>query len=249
MGDLVLNTSSQERVTDRGDPAGAAAPSFLERWTRFVLRLRWVVLAGWAAAAAIGVAAAVALPGHTANSFAVPGTESDRAAAILAARLRRAAGGLVHASSSACATRTTAARRRRCGPACSAPPRAPAGSFGKFRAGGGVVYGELQSALQLQDASGTRSAPARPRRSPRHSVIGEPAVAHDLDPQLARDLRPRRSHRAGDRRSCSHACSASRPRFAIPSSSRRRHRPHARPARRGRAADPLLSPYAVTSSS
>ena len=51
----------------------------LERWTRRVLRRRFLVLAAWLAVAIAGIVAAAHLGPLLSNSLAVPGSESDRA--------------------------------------------------------------------------------------------------------------------------------------------------------------------------
>ncbi len=190
MGDLVLVTSSPKRMTDRGGPAGAAAPSF-SRLTRVVLRFRWLVLACWTAAAAGGVAAALVLPGHLVNSYAVPGTDSDRATAALARGFGERPEGsftVVFRTRHSFDPHVQRQLRLRLKRAAAV---LPGGRLGTFRAGGGVAYGELQSTLEIGAAKSytepLRRALAGP--GPAALVSGQPAVAHDLDPQLASDLR------------------------------------------------------------
>ena len=59
-------------------------PPRLASWTLLVLRHRRVVLLGWISVLAAGVAASVLLPSHLVSSFTVPGTDSQRAEAVLA---------------------------------------------------------------------------------------------------------------------------------------------------------------------
>ena len=83
---MVLFDFSERRIAGRA-PGGAAArssSSLLGRWTLLVLRFRWLVLVGWVAVVAGGAYTSVLLPAQLANSFAVPGTDSDRADAVLA---------------------------------------------------------------------------------------------------------------------------------------------------------------------
>lgn len=54
-----------------------------ERWIRAVLRFRIAVVLVWVAVACAGVYAAAKLPPLLSNSFAVPGTDFDRARLIL----------------------------------------------------------------------------------------------------------------------------------------------------------------------
>jgi RND superfamily putative drug exporter len=68
----------------------------------------------------------------------------------------------------------------------------PGGRIGSLRVGPGVVYGELESTLGLQQAKRyTESLRHELRASggPKALVSGQPAIQHDLDPQLASDLR------------------------------------------------------------
>src|SRR5690348_13767869 len=67
-------------MTGRGMPAGAAARPLFERWTRLVLRRRLVVAAAWL----LVLAGSAAASAHFSSSYAVPGTESARASALLA---------------------------------------------------------------------------------------------------------------------------------------------------------------------
>jgi hypothetical protein len=55
----------------------------LERWTRTVLRFRVAVLGLWLAVLVVGVWSTTRLSPLLSNSFAVPGTDSDRARTIL----------------------------------------------------------------------------------------------------------------------------------------------------------------------
>ena len=55
----------------------------LERWTRGVVRFRALVLAGWLAVLVAGVLASTRLSPLLANSFSVPGTDSERARQLL----------------------------------------------------------------------------------------------------------------------------------------------------------------------
>src|ERR671939_1053733 len=55
----------------------------MERWTRAVLRYRWVVVACWVVAIAAGFVANSRLTDLLSNTFTVPGTDSERARTIL----------------------------------------------------------------------------------------------------------------------------------------------------------------------
>jgi RND superfamily putative drug exporter len=186
---MVLFDSSKWRSTGRG--AGGAATrssSALTRWTRLVLRFRWLVLAAWLAVLAGGVCASLLLPAQLANSFAVPGTDSAQAEAVLARNFGERPEGTftvvfrVHHSSDAALQARLRDRLER------AAHILPGGHLGTFRAGGGVVYGELATSLSLQQAK-AYTEPLRRAVGAGALVTGQAAIQHDLDPQLASDLR------------------------------------------------------------
>jgi uncharacterized membrane protein YdfJ with MMPL/SSD domain len=192
----VLFTFSR-RLVGRGSapraPAHSSAPRPpLERWTLFALRHRWAILGVWLAVLALGVSASVALPRHLASSFAVPHTNSDHAAAALARGFGERPEGTftvvfpVRRSSDHQLQHELRALLERGARAL------PGGRPGPLRAGGGVIYGELQTTLGLQEAKGYTQPLRRLLRDaggPRPLVSGQPAIQHDLDPLLASDLR------------------------------------------------------------
>ena len=67
--------------------------NYLYRLARFAFRRRRLVLAVWLAAAIAAIAIAVASGGKTNDTFTIPGTESQNAAAVLSARLPAFSGG------------------------------------------------------------------------------------------------------------------------------------------------------------
>jgi RND superfamily putative drug exporter len=188
----VLFTSSSTHMTGRGMPAGAAARrSALAAWTRLVLRFRWLVLAGWLVVLAGGAVALTSLPGHLANSYSVPATDSARAASLLAREFGERPDGTFTVVFRVPSTdrRTQAALHRRL---VAAAHTLPDGHLGVFRAGFGVVFGEIGTSLGLQQAKGATEplrATLAAQPGPRALVTGEPAVQHDLDPRLAADAR------------------------------------------------------------
>src|SRR4051794_41781825 len=58
----------------------------MERWTRWVIRHRWPVLALWLVVLAAGGYSSLKLPPLLPNTFTMPGTDSERARTILADR-------------------------------------------------------------------------------------------------------------------------------------------------------------------
>jgi putative drug exporter of the RND superfamily len=194
----VLFDFSIRRFVGRGGRGGVAAAhtiaprTWLERWTSLVLRFRWVVVAAWLAVVGIGVYSSLLLPPHLVNSFAIRGTGSDRASAALARGFGDRPEGtftVVFRVDRSSDKALQARLRRRLEDAARV---LPGGRLGIFRAGGGVVYGDLQTALGLQHAK-SYTEPLRAALDddggPRALVTGQPAIQHDLDPRLAADLR------------------------------------------------------------
>jgi RND superfamily putative drug exporter len=164
----------------------------LERWVRGVLRHRSLVLCCWLVVVAAGVVATFRLPALLANSFAVPGTDSDRARAILSEHFGDRPDGaftvvfdVEHPSNRA----TRAAAERRLARAARA---VPTGRAGELRSGGGVLWGQVETTLDLPHAKrythAVRRALAVGGGAPAY-VTGQPAIQRDLDPVFARDLR------------------------------------------------------------
>ncbi len=157
-----------------------------------MVRFRRPVLAAWLAVLVAGISLSLLLPAHLATSVAVPGTGSERAEAALARGFGERTDGTftvvfrVRHSSDKGLQRRLRERLER------AARVLPGGRLGTFRAGGGVVYGELETSLSLQRAKAYTSPLRRALRStagPAALVSGQPAIQHDLDPQLTADLR------------------------------------------------------------
>jgi RND superfamily putative drug exporter len=171
------------------DPSATPA---LTRWTRFVLRRRRAVLVCWVAVVIAGAYAFSTLPGRLVQSFAVPGTESQRAQSILAEAFGERPEGTftvvfrVRDSGDKAVRRAAARRLGRVSRVL------PAAQVGAVRAGGGIVYAELTTTLPAQRA---KAYVERLRRAlaqtagPPALVTGQAAIQHDLEPLLASDLR------------------------------------------------------------
>jgi RND superfamily putative drug exporter len=174
--------------------AGSAryGPAVPETWTRAVLRHRGAVLAVWAAVVAAGIAAAIALPGRLATSFAVPGTESQRAQTILERHFGDRPDGTFTVVFTVGHPSDRALQRRLGRELAAAARVVPSGHFdGTLHAGAGILFGDVATTLDLQHAKrwteplrrALRGAAAPAR------VTGQPAIQHDLDPVLHADLR------------------------------------------------------------
>ncbi len=162
-----------------------------ERWTRGVLRRRTLVLAGWLAVLVVGAFASVDLPGRLATSFAVPGTESEQARTILAHHFGERPDGVFTVVFRTKA-RDAATRRRLRAELATAAKVVPTGHVqGALRSGGGIVYGDIATTLDLQHAKAwtepLRRALAAAGGPPAY-VTGQPAIQHDLEPVLSSDL-------------------------------------------------------------
>src|SRR5881398_3492318 len=175
--------SSGSRSVESADPRTLDAVT--ERWTRAVLRARFPVLAAWAAVLVVGFVASLHLSPLLADVFTVPGTDSDRARVVLQRDFGERPDGVFTV-----VVRGTRGQRalvqRRLDTAATLVPHAHAS---RVAVGRGVLYGEIDSTLDLQQAKGYT---VRLRRalagSPHAYVTGQPAIQHDLEPVLATDL-------------------------------------------------------------
>jgi putative drug exporter of the RND superfamily len=153
-----------------------------ERWTKAVLRYRFPVLAVWLAALVAGVAAGNALPSHLSNVFTVPGTESDTARQLLQQHFGERPDGVFTVVFRAPRSALPAAQRQ----LNSAAKVVPESHASKLRSDGGILYGEIDSTLDLQHAKGYTDDVRR--ALPDAYITGQPAIQHDLEPVLSHDL-------------------------------------------------------------
>ena len=164
----------------------------LERWTRAVLRRRVLVLACWAAFAVCGAWSWTQLPSLLTSSFRVPGTESDRARALLADHFDERPDGMFVVVFPVHGRPGDALRARLRLRLVRAARAVPTGHAQELRPGGGILYAELATRLDLQDAKSYTDRLRRALRAPVGPpalLTGQPAIQHDLDPVLAADLR------------------------------------------------------------
>jgi RND superfamily putative drug exporter len=157
-----------------------------ERWIRAVIRARFPTLAVWAVILAVGLLAALRLAPLLANVFTVPGTDSDRARIVLQDAFgERPDGVFTIVFRARDRDRAAIGRRLRTTAAI-----VPTGHASLLRVGHGVVYGEIDTTLDLQHAKSYTDAVRRALRgTPRAYVTGSPAIQHDLEPILSSDLR------------------------------------------------------------
>src|SRR3954471_6491559 len=164
----------------------------MERWTRWVIRHRWPVLAIWLVVLAGGGYSSLKLPALLSNTFTMPGTDSERARTILADRYGDRSDGSftvvfrVRDSSDA-------QLRRRLQRRLAVGARAvPTGRPRRLVAGGEhLLYGDIVSTLDLAKAKAYTDDILRqlPHGGGVQSyVTGQAAIQHDLDPIFDEDL-------------------------------------------------------------
>jgi RND superfamily putative drug exporter len=161
------------------------------RWTRFVLRFRWPILAFWLVVILAGGYASAKLSPLLSNTFTVPGTDSERARTILQDRFGDRSDGefliVYKVHDGTAGVRPTLERSIR-----RAATAVPGGKATALRdAPGGVVYGSVLTTLNLADAKGYADDIERRLTAPPGVdayVTGQPAIEHDLDPILSHDL-------------------------------------------------------------
>jgi putative drug exporter of the RND superfamily len=162
------------------------------RWTRFVLRHRTFVIGCWIVVVVLGALSATRLGDRLETSFDVPGTDSDRAASLLARHFGARPEGTFTVVFPVPRPSDPTVRARLQDRLANAAAAVPTGRAGALRSGGRVLYGDVATALGLQTAKRYTDDLRHALRSsgrPSALVTGEPAIQHDLDPLLASDLR------------------------------------------------------------
>jgi uncharacterized membrane protein YdfJ with MMPL/SSD domain len=162
------------------------------RWTLFVLRLRWPILVFWLLVVLVGGYASSKLTPLLSNTFTVPGTDSERARAILEKHFGARSDGefLVIYELRGGAAPPRAALDRSIHAAATAVPTGHATPLNDT--GKGVVYGSILTTLDLADAKGYADdirERLRAAEGVQAYISGQPAIEHDLDPIFAKDLK------------------------------------------------------------
>jgi RND superfamily putative drug exporter len=171
----------------------AADEPLLARATRFTLRSRRAVLAAWFVLLIGGGLASTRLSPLLSNGFGVPGTDSARAATILARHFGDRSDGeylLVFATPRPLDPPLRLQLQAAVDRAASRVPSAHAGTVQP--AGRHVVYDTVVSQLDLARAKTYSALLRRALRPPSgvHAyVTGQAAIQHDLDPVFSSDLR------------------------------------------------------------
>jgi RND superfamily putative drug exporter len=154
-------------------------------WTRFVLRHRGAILAGWLVLFVLGAAGAANLGGLLSNRFSVPGSDSDRGLNILKDRMGDRSDGAFTLVVEGDRGQAVAAAQR-------AAKVVPGGKAGPpLDAGRGVTYVQISTPLENADAS--KKTPEMRRAigtvpGARTYLSGYPAINHDTQSIFSEDL-------------------------------------------------------------
>jgi uncharacterized membrane protein YdfJ with MMPL/SSD domain len=161
-------------------------------WTRLMVRLRWLVVACWVVVMLAGGYATSKLTPLLSNTFAVPGTDSERARTILQHHFGDRSDGefliIYKVNNGSAGVRVQLERSIRRGATA-----VPTGKATALRAApGGVVYGSVLSRLNLADAKGYTDDILRKLDPPAGVdayVSGQAAIQDELDPIFNEDLK------------------------------------------------------------
>ncbi|CAB4683829.1 MAG: MMPL family transporter [Actinobacteria bacterium] len=166
----------------------------MERWTRLVLRLRWVVVGAWATILIAGGIAAGKLAPLLSNTFSVPGTSSEHVKQVLETHFGNRADGaftVVFELASPATPATLAELQAVTDRAATAIPTGKAGPI--TAAGTHLAYGDIVSTFDLASAKAysdpLRTAIGTPAGVTHSYVTGAAAIQHDLDPIFSQDLK------------------------------------------------------------
>jgi RND superfamily putative drug exporter len=163
----------------------------LERWTHRVLRFRVLVLALWFSVLVAGAYSSTHLDELLSTTFAVPGSESERARALLKEHFDEQPEGtfvVVFEVPRSSKSLERDLRRR----LARAAALVPTGKARELEDGDGILYGEIGTRLNVTRAKGYTDTLRESLRSagpPRAYVTGQPAIQHDVEPALRDDLR------------------------------------------------------------
>ena len=165
----------------------------MERWTRFVLRFRWPVLALWLVVLLAGGYSSGKLNSLLSNTFTMPGTDSERARSILQHNYGDRSDGVFTAVFRVQNAKDPATRARLQATLIRAAKAVPTGKARPLARGGDhVLYGDVVSTLPLAKAKNYTDDLLKklPQSGGVHSyVTGQAAIQHDLDPIFNEDLK------------------------------------------------------------
>ncbi|MDX6508376.1 MAG: putative drug exporter of the superfamily, partial [Gaiellaceae bacterium] len=164
----------------------------MERWTRFVLRHRAWTLGVWGVVLVAGVVANTGLSKLLSNEFSVPGTDSERARAILKQDFGQRDDGTYLVVFKVPNAKDQAVRQALEAKLRAAAAVVPGGKAEALQpAGRDVLFGNVTSPLALTQAKNyterVRSAIGQPPGAKAY-VTGQAAIQTDLDPIFKSDL-------------------------------------------------------------
>ena len=165
----------------------------MERWTRFVLRHRWLVLGAWLAVFVVAGWASSQLGDLLTNRFTLPGTDSQRAEQILQDHFGQRSTGsftlVIKSEGGEVASLLPQARQA----AARAAAELPTGKLvSVLPLDDSVIAAQIVSDLDPADAKGSTEAMRLAAGSipgARLYLTGQAATEHDLDPVFAEDLK------------------------------------------------------------
>ena len=166
----------------------------MDRWTRLMIRHRWLVLGAWVAVLAVSLVAISGLADLLTNRFSLPGTETAKAERILEDHFGQKSTG----SFSVVVRGAEPGSAERLVPAVDAAARRASEELPTSRVAavqpvsGEVVTATIVSNLEPADAKRyTDDMRAAAGEIPGAEVLisGQAAIEHDLDPVFAEDLR------------------------------------------------------------
>jgi RND superfamily putative drug exporter len=164
------------------------------RWTRFVLRHRLAILLLWIAVLVTGGLASSKLSPLLSNTFAVPGTDSDRVRSVLEQHFGDRPDGSFTVVFEVPDARDPATVARLQRVVARAAPAVRGGRPTALNvAGAHVVFGDIVSRLNVAQAKGYTEplirALGHPSGVSRVYVTGAGPIQHDLDPIFSQDLK------------------------------------------------------------
>ena len=158
-----------------------------------MIRFRWAVVAGWLVVLLAGGYSATRLSALLSNDFTMPGTDSERARAILKEHFGDRSDGVFTVVFRVPDSHDPAVRARLQHRMAAAARVIPTGRAHPLVPGGEhVLYGDIVSTLDLATAKGyTDDVLGRLPQGGgvRSYVTGQAAIQHDLDPIFNEDLR------------------------------------------------------------
>jgi len=164
----------------------------MERLTRLMIRNRWAVVAVWLVVLVGGGYASTKLSGLLANSFTVPGTDSERVRTVLSRDFGDRSDGSFTVLFQVPNAADPALRERLQAKVNDAAHVVPTGQAYHLRLGApNLLYGDVSSTLKLSEAKGYTDELLQAVGQPpggRAYVTGAAAIQHDLDPIFNSDL-------------------------------------------------------------